>query len=285
MRCSAAIALLVATAACGDTTPSTAPGTKPDPAYAGYPGFDIAVYPGDAAMTAWRFPTSPYHWVGLYLMAPCHRDATWETQYQKVTALGWGTAIVYVGQQDWSAIPDIIPASLRAMRSATFDRSTEPLLLTTVTCSASLLTADQGRLEASDAVTRATGAGIPNGSAIFLDIEHVTSVSPALLDYLSAWMSGVLSDGRFRPAIYCAKSNAATLYTAATAAYTAAGRHDTPPFWIASSPGFTIASAPTAVGLTYATVWQGLFDVSQSWGGATLTIDVDVANTASPSAP
>ena len=288
MRRWAVIVLLVAAAACGDAAPTTAPGNNPDPGYAGYPGFDIAVYPGDAALTAWRFPTSPYHWVGLYLAAPCHRDATWEPQYNKVTSLGWGTAVVYVGQQDWSAIPDIIPTSptsLRAVRTTTFDTSTGPAALTAVTCSASLLTSDQGKLEASDAVTRASGAGIPNGSAIFLDIEYVTSVSPALLTYMSAWIAGVLSDGRFRPAIYCAKSNAETLYAAATTAYAAAQHHDSPPFWIASSSGFTIASAPTAVGFTYATAWQGLFDISQSWGGVSLTIDVDVANSASPSAP
>ena len=287
-RCArlALIGLVIAAGACGDAAPGTAPDTKPDPAYAGYPGFDIAAYPGDAALSAWRFPTSPYHWVGMYLTAPCHRDATWEGQYKRVTSLGWGTAVVYVGQQDWSAIPDMVPssaASLRAARRPALDRSAEAMA--TVTCSASLLTTDQGKLEANDAVTRAAGAGVPDGSAIFLDIEYVTSVSPALLNYMSAWIAGVLSDGRFRAAIYCAKSNAETLYAAATAAYAAAQRHDSPAFWIASSSGFTIASAPTAVGFTYAAAWQGLFDVSQSWGGVTLTIDVDVANSPSPSAP
>jgi len=75
------------------------------------------------------------------------------------------------------------------------------------------------------------------------------------------------------------------VYAAATAAYAAAGRHDAPPFWIASSTGFAITSAPTNVGLTYATVWQGLLDVSLSWGGMSATIDVDVASTPSPSSP
>jgi hypothetical protein len=98
-------------------------------------------------------------------------------------------------------------------------------------------------------------------------------------------MAALLADGRFRPAIYCAKSNAGVVYAAATEAYTAAGRHDAPPFWIAGSAGFAITKAPTEVGLSYATVWQGLFDVSQSWGGVAATIDVDVASTPSPSAP
>jgi hypothetical protein len=95
----------------------------------------------------------------------------------------------------------------------------------------------------------------------------------------------VLSDGRYRRTIYCAKSNPAVLYAAATAAYAAAGRHDAPPFWIASSVGFAITSPSTDVGLAYATVWQGRFDVPQSWGGILETIDVDVAKRPSPSAP
>ena len=281
----------VAAAACGDPTRSTAPAPPRDPVYAGYPGFDIAVYPGDAALTAWRFPASPYHWVGVYLAAPCHRDATWEGQFTHVTASGWGTAVIYVGQQDWAAIPDRIPtsqAAVRASRSGSLampDASREQSALTAVTCSASLLTVDQGRSEGNDAVTRAASAGVPNGSTIFLDVEYVTSVSPALSSYISAWISAVLSDGRFRPGIYCAKFNAATVHETAIGAYAAAGRHDAPPFWVASSAGFAITNAPAAVGLTYATVWQGQFDVAQSYGGATLTIDVDVANSPSPSAP
>src|SRR5437773_4036688 len=86
--------LIAAGGACGESHTTTAPG-EPKVTFAGYPGFDIGVYPGDAALTAWRYPTSPYHWVGYYLTAPCHRDATWIGQYQKVTARGWGTAVLY----------------------------------------------------------------------------------------------------------------------------------------------------------------------------------------------
>jgi hypothetical protein len=271
--------------ACGGDRASTAPRAPSEPTYAGYPGFDIAVYPGDATLSAWRFPASPYHWVGYYLAAPCHRDPSWMGHYGQVTSLGWGTAVLYVGQQDWSAIPDIIAISRRGSASPVFDRSVEPSLTTAVACSASLLSAAQGTAEAADAAAKAAGEGVPPGSAIFLDVEYVTTVSSALVDYMSAWIAGLLADGRFRPAIYCAKSNAAAVYTAAIAAYAAAGRHDAPPFWIASSTGFAITSAPTDVGLTYATVWQGLFDVSQSWGGIGATIDVSVANAPSPSVP
>lgn len=284
--CRSAVAIVIAVSvACSDAHHVTAPLEPATPTFAGHPGFDIGVYPGDATLTAWRYPTSPYHWVGYYLAAPCHRDVTWMGQYKKLTDLGWGTAVIYVGQQDWSQIPDLIPLSRRAIASPLLDLVGEPVLSTAVTCSASLLTQDQGAAEAADAVAKTASEGVPAGSAIFLDVEYVTTVSQPLVSYMSAWIAGVLADGRYRPAIYCAKSNAAAVYAATTQAYAAAGRHDAPAFWIAASAGFAITRAPTDVGLAYASVWQGLFDASQAWGGVAATIDVDVASTPSPSAP
>lgn len=285
LRLAAAVVALPLVGACGEHRAPTAPGNSPPPTYAGFPGFDIAVYPGDATLSAWRTPASPFHWVGYYLAAPCHRDTTWMGQYRKVTALGWGSAVIYVGQQDWSEIPDIIPLASRAAPSPVFDRAIPSSASSAVTCSASLLTSAQGAAEAADAVQKTANESVPSGSAIFLDVEYVTTVSQPLIDYISAWIEGVLADGRFRPAIYCAKANAATVYRVATAAYNSTGRHDVPPFWIASSSGFAITSAPTDVGLAYATAWQGMFDVSESFGGYAATIDVDVASTASPSTP
>jgi hypothetical protein len=152
-------------------------------------------------------------------------------------------------------------------------------------CSASLLTNSQGLIEAADAVQKMNADNFPISSTVFLDVEFVTTVTPALLDYYRAWIRGVLTDGRYVPGVYAAKSNATTLYNAALAEYQAAKRTDTPPFWIASSPGFSMAAHPTDVGLSFATAWQGMFDVTQSFGGVTLTIDVNVASSKSPSAP
>jgi hypothetical protein len=163
------------------------------------------------------------------------------------------------------------------MVSAAINASTQ------VSCSEELLTSEQGASEAADAVAKTARDSVPNGSAIFLDVEYVSSVSPELITYIQAWITGVLADGRFLPAIYCAKSNANTIYAAAKAAYTAVGRDDAPRFWIASSVGFAITSKPTDVGLPYANVWQGGFEVSEMWGGFRSTIDVDVADSPSPS--
>jgi hypothetical protein len=232
-------------------------------------------------MRAWMHPTSPYYWSGYYLLAPCHRDPSWTGKYATLNAMGWGVTAIYVGQQDWTQIP--APPPNRAV-----DPETAPSAATSgalVTCSASLLSVDQGLGEAADAVQKLIADGFPLQSTVFLDVEFVTTVTPALLDYYRGWIRGVLTDARYVPGVYAAKSNATALYNAALDEFRKAGRTDTPAFWIASSTGFSMSAAPAAVGLDFATAWQGMFDVTQSWASVTLTIDVNVASSSSPSAP
>ena len=277
-------------AACGGGAHEATTGPPPVRAdsIVAFPGFDIGVYPGDAALRAWKYPTSPYRWVGYYFLAPCHRDGTWMGTYASVTTIGWGVAAIYVGQQDWTQIPSAVATARASAASAVpprlmpnLARGGQSTLL--VTCSATLLSTAQGSSEATDAIAKARGEGFPDQSVIFLDIEYVTNVTPALLDYYRAWVGGLLTDGHYRPGVYAAKSNAQTLYQAALDLYRAAGRTDTPPFWIASSVGFNLSRRPADVGFDFAQLWQGAFDVTQSWGGISLTIDVDLANKQSPS--
>src|SRR3954470_16567013 len=130
-RCAAGLLLLAALAACSDASPvGVGGGPGVEPAL----GIDTSLYPGDAPMQAWR-TSSPYSWTGYYLAAPCHRDAGWMGHRAALAAMGWGMAVIYVGQQDWPnaaripAAPDLAAAAQ-------------------VTCSASLLTAQQGVAEA-----------------------------------------------------------------------------------------------------------------------------------------
>ena len=262
-----------------------------------YPGFDIAVYPGDALMSAWQRPASPYYWVGYYLAAPCHRDVTWMGKFARVASLGWGTLVIYVGQQDWAHIPNLSAATRSLVvdwpgtdtRSGRLPSSDAPLVSATtasaVTCSAVLLTAAQAVLEAADAVAKTASEGFPTGSTIYLDVEYVTSVSAPLKEYVATWIAEVLRDGRYVPAIYAAKSNAPEIHAIAVAAFTSAGRADAPKFWIASSSGFSLENHPTDVGLSYAAAWQGRYEIGERWGGVSATIDVNVAAARSPSAP
>jgi hypothetical protein len=80
--------------------------TIPRPVTQTFPGFDTGIYPGDEAMRAWARPNSPYYWVGYYLAAPCHRDASWAGKREALSAMGWGLAVLYVGQQTWEGVPE-----------------------------------------------------------------------------------------------------------------------------------------------------------------------------------
>jgi hypothetical protein len=284
------IALAATLAACGSSDSPTGVFVPDQPSNntpVAFPGFDTSIYPGDAAMAAWRYPTSPYRWAGYYLAAPCHRDVTWMSKYSTLTAMGWGIAAIYVGQQDWSQIPQsvVVRGARETARAAESGRGDNVLTEQLAVCSASLLNTDQGTAEAADAVAKLEADGFPHGSTVFLDVEYVSFVTPALLEYYRAWITGILKDGRYKPGIYAAKFNATTLRVAALDGYKAAGSTSDPPFWIASSSGFSILQAPTAVGLDYAKLWQGGYDLTQTYGGATLFIDANVAAMRSPSAP
>src|SRR6185503_7390573 len=162
--------LFIALVGCGGgSSGPTAPVTPQDTATTTFPGFDTSLYPGDGAMRAWLRPASPYYWTGYYLAAPCHRDESWMGKYTTLSTMGWGITAIYVGQQDWSQIP-----------AAPMNRAVDvpPSNAALVTCSASLLTTQQGLDEAADAAAKMLANGFPSGSIVFLDVEFVTAVTP-----------------------------------------------------------------------------------------------------------
>ena len=83
-----------------------------------YLGFDTSDYPGDAAMQTWR-DNAGYDWVGYYLQAPCHKDGSWSGERDTLQAMGWGIAVVYVGQQTWEKSRHARSRSSRAASCAT----------------------------------------------------------------------------------------------------------------------------------------------------------------------
>src|SRR5690348_1001268 len=103
------LALALVVGACVRVQPPT-PAPRPTVTPAGYPGFDTSLYPGEAALRAW-FGASPYRWVGYYLASPCHRDASWMGTLPTIQRIGWGTALLYVGQQAFEnqAVTDTLP--------------------------------------------------------------------------------------------------------------------------------------------------------------------------------
>jgi hypothetical protein len=237
-------------------------------------GFDTSVYPGDAAMRAWRAPSSPYEWSGYYLPAPCHSNTSWSGHRGFLASIGWGTAVLYVGQQTWEGVavaPLLAPASAtaRVQQSAT--------------CSRTMLTGAQGTIEGSDAAAKAANEGFPAGTVIFLDIEYMSTVTQAMRDYYRSWVAQVIADGRYLPGIYCNKSNAAAIYSDVHDEFTLRRPTATPQFWIAGTSGFAVDRKPTGVGYSFANVWQGKLDTDVTWKGVALHMDVNVADTPSPS--
>lgn len=234
-------------------------------------GFDTHSYPGERAMRTWK-EAAPYEWVGYYLPAPCHADDSWSGTRQTLADMGWGTAVIYVGQQTWQGA--------RQPSRATVERARRE---GTLRCHASLVTASQGMTEASDAIARTAAEGFAEGTVIFLDIEYMDRTPPAMRDYARHWVRAVLADGRYRPGIYVHTRNAEPIFRDAAAEYSAAGLAEAPPFWVAGGSKFDTSKTPRAGGQPFSAVWQGLLDVSRSWGGIRLPIDVNVAASPSPS--
>jgi hypothetical protein len=233
-------------------------------------GFDSYAYPGDRTMRAWR-AGSPYEWVGYYLPAPCHRGTSWSGKRETLAEMGWGTAVIYVGQQWWPKLPTD-PAARTAIRNGT------------AKCANFRLHGAQGRLEADDAIARTLGEGFAAGTVIFLDIEYMDRVPQGMRDYYRAWVTRVLEDGRYRPGVYVHTRNASLVHADVRAVFETAGVREEPQFWVAGGrTPFSTDRYPHEGGHAFASVWQGILDTRESWSGTSLMIDVNVASLPSPS--
>lgn len=226
-------------------------------------GFDTSKYPGDAAMNAWK-KSGKYSWVGYYLESPCRKEHSWSGKRARLTKSGWGLAVIYVGQQTWN----------------------KPIPVSNATgsdCSRRFVNASQGKVDARRAIATAQREGFDRGTVIFLDVEAMTSVPRAMRDYYKSWVRTLIADGRYRPGIYSHTKNAQQIYTDVKSVYRQAGLKGDPPFWIASTRGFTERAAPTDVGHHFADMWQGKIDITRTHNGVRLPVDISVATVPSPS--
>ena len=238
-------------------------------------GFDTHTYPGDKTMAAWKAaPGAPYRWVGYYLAAPCHADKSWNGKRQTLVSMGWGLAVVYVGQQTWGRTP----RKLSAARTDAVLKSKKP-------CNADLLTAERGRADGDDAIAATEREGFPARSIVFLDIERMEKMPNAMRDYYRAWTRRLLEDGRYRPGVYVHAHNAQAFYDDIKAEFAAAGITEQPRIWVASGRGWEEGKAPQDVGFAFAGVWQGVIDVARTVADIKLPLDVNVSSWSSPSDP
>lgn len=281
-----------------------------------YPGFDTYAYPGDLAMLAWK-ADSHYEWVGYYLPAPCHKDDSWSGKRALLENMGWGVAVIYVGQQTWDQTPRgyetryrtttrtvsvtkrvkqrVVRNGKRVTRTVArrvpvkrtiripYQVKVDPTTRAIDECGVYLVGATRGKMEAADAIRVTAAEGFARGTVVFLDIERMERTPQAMRDYYRTWVRELLADGRFVPGIYAHTYNAELIYSDVKAEYVAAGNDTEPPFWIASMRNFENNKAPREVGHSFATVWQGKLDIQERRNGVRLPIDVNVAAVPSPS--
>lgn len=267
-------------------------------------GFDTSKYPGDDAMQAWR-DDGDYEWVGYYLPdAPCHKDTSWAGRRATLTQMGWGLAVVYVGQQTWGRTPGkaqvVTKYVKRRVRHVTRRHGrrvvsyatkrvpvkvvVQPRAEPNSSCSTEFVNATHGRADADDAIARTETEGFPRGTVIFLDVEHMNAVPRAMREYYREWTARVLADGRYRPGFYAHTANAALIYDDVKGVYDSLNIHEEPPFWVAGNTAeFAPGKAPSDVGHAFAAVWQGVLDHVEERNGHRFPIDVNVAATPSPS--
>ena len=267
-------------------------------------GFDTYAYPGDDAMLAWRQEDVPYEWVGYYLpSAPCHKGESWSGKRQTIADMGWGMAVIYVGQQVWSGTPRqrVVKTKwvtktvkqTRRVKGRRVVRNVKKRVPVKVvsyaraqpgqSCSTHLVSGSRGRKDADDAIARASNEGFPAGTVVFLDIERMDKTPKAMRDYYKEWTKRVIEHGMYRPGYYVHTHNANLIYRDVASVFIEAGKLDQPPFWIASGRGFSEDKEPHEVGHDFANVWQGVLDVVQTHNGVRLPIDVNVAAVPSPS--
>ncbi len=232
----------------------------------GVPGFDTRDYPGEDALTRWR-EQSPYRWVGFYLAAPCYTGTSWQGKRTRLEAMGWGLAVIFVGEQDWPQHVGPTPDS----------EATAP------SCTRGNVSPQKGSADGAAAVRAAAAEGFPDSTVVYLDVERVDSVADPLVAYVHAWAEALLADGRFLPGLYAHAGNAPRLLDAVEDAFGAAGRTGPPSLWLVDTTGFNLRRAPAESGFPDARVWQGRLDVRESWGGIELPIDVNVAASSAPS--
>jgi hypothetical protein len=266
----ATVLLIAAGCAAAPAGAPGAPGTDAGrTADRGVPGFDTRDYPGDAAMRSWR-SASPYRWVGYYLPAPCYTGTTWTGRRATLREMGWGFAVLFVGEQDWAA--------MRAVAGDTVSAAVE-----NPRCTRANLTAAHGVEHAAAAAAAAVADGFPASTVIFLDVERVERVSADLATYVRAWTGTLLDGGRYVPGLYAHDHNVPDLIAVLAEEFQRRQRRDMPALWVAKQSGFDMRRSPAESGYPIASAWQGIFNVREAWGGVELLIDVNVADSADPS--
>ncbi|MGC0208695.1 glycoside hydrolase domain-containing protein [Streptomyces levis] len=248
------------------TAPAAPVAAGPQPGTYLGKGFDACTAPSQAAMDAWR-SGSPYRAVGVYISgsfrgcAQPNLTATWVAEQ---TGKGWHLIPIDVGRQ-----APCTGYSLRMSADPATARS-------------------QGVAAAADALTAAANLGIPAGSALYSDIEAYTSTASckaAVLSYLSGWTERLHSGGYLSGFYSSAASgirDAAEEYD--NSAYTRVD-HIFYAWWNGAADTATGPYVPSTHWSGHQRIHQYAGEVTESYGGHTITIDRDYLDVGTGPAP
>lgn len=240
-------------------------------------GFDLNDYPGDEGLPVLR---KTFSFGGYWLSPPPGaKETTWLGTRSKMQAQGFGFLVLFNGRltRDLKSVPDAIR---------------------------------KGESDAADAAVVARHEGFAPGTTIFLDVEEGGQLTPPYYEYVNAWIDG-LTKANFRAGAYCSGIPVHGLTTFKDIADHLGGRKLA--LWVFNdvcppAPGCVFPKTPPALaqsGAPDATVWQfaqsprvkdrtarcaatynrdgncyAPGDTAHKW-----FLDIDVANSANPSAP
>ncbi len=257
MRGSSLIAAVVAAAVLiGSSGSSAAPQAARAGIFTGY-AFDACTAPSSGALTAWL--ASPYRGLGIYIGGvnrACQDGNLSASWVSSTLGAGWSLLPLYVGLQ----APCISQGGLQK--------------ISTVTATA----ANQGRAAAADAITKATGFGLPPGSPIYFDMEgyplNNATCTAAVQSFVSAWTTALQAQG-YLSGVYGSAASTMRDVAALGTGLPDAG-------WIANWNGvesvFGDPYVSDAVWSNHQRVHQYKGGHKETWAGVTINIDSNVVD-------
>lgn len=212
---------------------STQPNSREQPAPRAYLGFDLNIFPGNAALPVLR---NTFSFASYWLSPPpLEKTNTWVGQRELLRSQGFGFLLLYRGP---------LSRELKSEAAAI----------------------QKGSLDARIAASAAKSEGFPAQAIIFLDIEEGGRLPAAYHTYLHAWAKG-LAEAGYRSGAYCSgipinEEPGGTITTAddirahaPSADFVYFVFNDVCP----PSPGCTFPQnppAPATSGIPYAALWQ-----------------------------
>ncbi len=133
-------------------------------------GFDRSGYPGRAVL-AQIYQATNAAFVAYYLPAPSHADRGWDGKLPEVEGIGFGQAVVYVGQETTG------PGSHN-------------------------VTDAEGAIDGADAAAKMAAEGFRDGSYCYLDLENGPPFGNLECRYVEAWANALFAAG-FGVGVYC----------------------------------------------------------------------------------